>query len=288
MSGRHVVIAICAVLGLTGCSEQRLGRQEPACDPTILSNAIVLAAQSLPGTAYAPCINDLKVGWSSEHLVAESGRSRLWLSSDRLGIRFVEVTMTASCDTSNATEVTSDEPGTRRYDDVIVSDFSTSVAIVPEGDEQGARDYATTISAQISRTVLAGRRLDVTLDDGPRTTQERIDAALAAQLPVIVTSVRGEEQGTVELQLPTRSGRLAQMDPAIPLARALERIERQLDEPRYQASWYYRFDGGCVAYDIDAHGPGVASVSADIEKALGLYPLAPARQWARQQGYVVP
>lgn len=288
MSGRRVLVLILAVVASTACSDQGLGRQEPACDPTALSGALVLAAQSVPGTGYAPCIEDLKVGWSFEHLVARSGSSRFWLSSDRMGDRFVEVTLEATCDLGEAVEVESDEPAARRFDHVVRSDFSTTVVVVPEGNEPGARTYAVEISARISRTALAGRRLDATVDDGPLSTQERIDAALAAHLPVLVASARGREQQTVELQLPAPSGTAAAVHRTVPLAQALARIERQLDEPQYRATWYYRFDGGCVTYEIDARGPGVASVSSDIENALGLYPLAPAREWADQHGFVVP
>jgi hypothetical protein len=285
---RSALLGLCAVLALTACSEQRLGRAEPACDPDRLGGAIILAAQSVPGTAYAPCIDQLNVGWSFEHLVAESGGSRFWLSSDRVGTRFLQVTMEATCDLDDTVEVASDEPGIARYELVVQADVTSTVAIVPEGDAASSRRYAEEIAADTEGTVLGGRRLEVTVLDGPGTTEERIAAALAADLPVIVAGARGEEEATVELQLRAGAADEVSVDRAIALATALERIADRLAEPRYRATWFYVFDGGCVTYEFDAHGPSVATVTTDVERALSFMPLAGPREWARRQGYVVP
>jgi hypothetical protein len=285
---RSVLLALCAVLAVTACSEQRLGRAEPACDPDRLGGAIVLAAQSVPGTAYAPCIDQLSVGWSYEHLVAESGQSRFWLNSDRVGSRFLQVTMEASCDLDDAVEVTSDEPGIARYEHVVQADVTSTVAIVPEGDEASSHRYAEEIATDVEGTVLAGRQLQVTILDGPGTTEDRIASALAEGHPVIVAGPRGEEEATVELQVRAGPADEVAVDRAIPLAAALEQLETHLAEPRYRATWYYVFEGGCVTYEFDAHGPSVATVTTDVERALGFLPLAGPREQARREGYVVP
>lgn len=284
---RILSVGLAVALLSTGCV-QPVARVELACDPDDLSSAIVLAAQSVPGTSHAPCITQLNVGWSYEDLIGEAGRSRFWLSSDRVGERFVEVSMTATCDLGDAVPVTTDEPGIDRYERVERADVGQPVVIVPEGHEELSRRYAETIAGEVEGEVLAGRRLEVTVATGAGTTSERVASALAADAPVIVADVRGEEEGTVELQVPDGAGAAAAVDRSLPLAVALERIEQRLDEPRYQATWYYVFDGGCVTYEFDAHGASVSTVTTDVERALGFVSLAAGRERARELGYVVP
>jgi len=40
----------------------------------------------------------------------------MWLDSDRAGMHAVTVTLTATCDTSDAEQIPSDQPGTRRFE----------------------------------------------------------------------------------------------------------------------------------------------------------------------------
>ena len=167
---RRLVAAVALVSLLAGaCGEQRLGRQDPVCDE--LNSAIIMEAQAVRGLTYAACIKDLKIGWSYEHLVAESGMSRFWLSSDRVGTRFVEVTIAGSCDTTGAVAVDSDEPDIERYERVDRADFQSQLMIVPEGAEMSARVYAAEIAQDLVGTSLAGRYLELRDFDASGTTE---------------------------------------------------------------------------------------------------------------------
>jgi hypothetical protein len=285
MKSRLVIMGLGVVLAASACGEQRLGRQDPACDE--LTTTIIMEAQAVPGLGYAACINDLKIGWSYEHLVAESGRSRFWLSSDRVGDRFVEVMVAATCDISEAVEVASDEPGITRYERIERADFETPLTVVPEGAEMSSRVYAAELALDLEGTMLAGRDLDIIVADASGTTADRIAAALQTGGPVLVAGTRGQEMGTVELQLPVRPG-VVEVKRDLPLDDALEEIEEELGTARYRATWFYVFDGGCATYHFDARGPTVRDVPTDVADALGFMDLTEPRELARRQGLVVP
>ena len=107
-----IVLGVSAGL-MAGCSPGVTSDTEPTCRNT---NTLVLQAQAVPSADRLPCITLLPVGWSVFDMDIESGRAEFTLSNDRAGSRAVRVMLTASCDTSGATEIPSDEPGTRRFE----------------------------------------------------------------------------------------------------------------------------------------------------------------------------
>ncbi len=88
---------------------------------------------------------------------------------------------------------------------------------------------------------------------------------------------------TVELRFPDEP--VAQS--GLRLETATSRIEDHLPELRYRGSWYHLFAGGCITYDIDAAGPGVQTIEADIRQVVGFYPLGELRRAAAVVGFVV-
>jgi tRNA A-37 threonylcarbamoyl transferase component Bud32 len=74
-----------------------------------------LMAQSVPSASLVPCVQLLPVGWSVAEVAVNNGRSVLTLHHDRAGNQAMVVELTASCDLTGATEVTSEQPGARRY-----------------------------------------------------------------------------------------------------------------------------------------------------------------------------
>jgi membrane-associated phospholipid phosphatase/tRNA A-37 threonylcarbamoyl transferase component Bud32 len=74
-----------------------------------------LMAQSVPSASLVPCLQVLPVGWSVAEVAVNNGRSVITLNHDRGGNAAVVITLTASCDLTGATEVTSEQPGARRY-----------------------------------------------------------------------------------------------------------------------------------------------------------------------------
>lgn len=77
----------------------------PTCGP-FDETELVLVAQSVPSATKLPCVDSLPVGWHATGSSIVNGTTRFWLDSDIAGIRAVEVTLTARCDTSRAIEVT--------------------------------------------------------------------------------------------------------------------------------------------------------------------------------------
>jgi hypothetical protein len=77
---------------------------------------MILSAQAVPSAALLPCIAALPSGWSIGGADIASGKTSLWLDSDRAGPRAVTVTLAAACDTTGARQIPSDQPGTRRFE----------------------------------------------------------------------------------------------------------------------------------------------------------------------------
>jgi hypothetical protein len=92
---------------------RNLGARAPACGT---GHSMILSAQAVPSAALLPCIAALPSGWSIGGADIASGKTSLWLDSDRAGPRAVTVTLTATCDTTGARQIPSDQPGTRRFE----------------------------------------------------------------------------------------------------------------------------------------------------------------------------
>jgi tRNA A-37 threonylcarbamoyl transferase component Bud32 len=91
----------------------------PSLRPECTSQQITqltLEAQSVPSASKVPCLSSLPLGWTFQKLEVRDGQSRLIMTSDRAGFEAVDITLTSGCDTSGATEVSSDEPGTRHFE----------------------------------------------------------------------------------------------------------------------------------------------------------------------------
>ena len=93
-----------------------LGVNAPSCGT---GHAMILSAQAVPSAAMLPCIAALPSGWSIGGADITSGKSSVWLDSDRAGPAAITVTLTAACDTSGARQIPSGQPGTRRYEQVL-------------------------------------------------------------------------------------------------------------------------------------------------------------------------
>jgi len=90
------------------------GAFAPSCGT---GHSIILAAQAVPSAALVPCVGTLPAGWSvHDGADIAGGHATFWLDSDLAGSRAVGITMSAACDLSGATQVSSDQPGTRRFD----------------------------------------------------------------------------------------------------------------------------------------------------------------------------
>jgi hypothetical protein len=116
---RPLAWAAAAVL-LAGCAESvSLGSDELACrtgKEAAPANGVVLMAQAVDTAAWVPCLDTIPLGWHLSDVSIHDGSGRFWLDSDRDGVKAIEVALTASCVTRDATEIPSDRDGVRRLE----------------------------------------------------------------------------------------------------------------------------------------------------------------------------
>ena len=266
------------VLLAASCSNT-LGPGTPECGTIEESvNAVfVVQAQAVPDARFGPCINELKVGWDYEAQVAESGRAWFWFDSDRMGDRFVRVALQETCATGAAAQERSPFEGVERFTSILDEPTPLEIAIVPVAPRHEVN--ADNVAATATGRVLEGRSVVAVVESGDSSAAQRIQEALAAGKPVIIIDDREVAAGTLELRRPNK-----QPEVGISLDDALDEIEDDVEEPRYRATWYHTFEGGCIIYEFDASGFGAETVAADIDDALGLIDLAALRELGRSAG----
>jgi hypothetical protein len=118
-----VLLALLGALALPGCVNvtTSLTSDEMACqegDDGTPANAVLLMAQSVPSATWVPCLEAMPQGWHFADMDVRNGSAAFWLDSDRDGMHAIEVRLTQSCDTRNATEIPSDRDGMRRLERV--------------------------------------------------------------------------------------------------------------------------------------------------------------------------
>ena len=296
-SRRWPVLILPIGLLLASCAGN-LGRGVPECDDPGAS--LILSIQSVPETAFAPCIEELETGWEYKDLEAQTGQSIFYVDSDRLeggGASleenpFLKVSLLPSCDVSKAVQVESGEPGVPLFVDVDVT-IDVPITIVPDSRSLPTLIYADRLQGHLDGTVISGRTVVVSIDRTFRDTSQRISAAQISGHAVVVVSVRDAEETTLTLLLPGSVNELVGLkvnsDPLSPdvldLGNVIHELEGVTAEASYVGSWYYPFAGGCITYTFDAHGSGVDTIEGDVQAALGLFDAEDFRQFARDLGY---
>ena len=278
---RRLLFAACVLALLSvGCGEQQLGRKIVECEgpSPVINPSSILIAQAVPGTEYIPCVDALRPGWQFEHVEARSGQAYFTLDSDRMGMEFLRVTLLPSCDLGAALEVRSDERGVALSVEVLEEATDFTVVVIPVADRH--HDYAAWVSARFMSEEINGREIVANLDETDRPISEKIATAQASEDPVIIIDDAEVETETMSLR---RVG--DEEESGLDFDEALEEIGDDVDDPVYEARWFYTFQGGCVRYDIDAEGEGAQSVKSDVARSIGLYPMEEVYELARQAGY---
>ncbi len=278
--GRLALVVALAGVVATACASP-LGESVPECDAP--SNSLILSVQAVPGTDYVPCIAGLKTGWEYQRLQAETGQSVFYLDSDRLGDRFLQVTLLPVCDTSGAVETSRDENGVPLLMDVEVSG-GLRVTIVPGASFLPTIEYAEQLKRRLEATAIADQTITVVVDSATEDVSDRIKVAEAAGHAVIVVSARDAEDKRATLILP---GTEPELD-GLTFLEVTDELEDVVVEESYTGFWYFPFEGGCVIYAFDAHGSGIDTIEAEVQVALALYDVEPLRQLARDLGRTPP
>ena len=100
------LVAFLLVAGLlAACTVATGGRSEVDC-PVQDSELLLLAAQAVPSATLLPCVVAFPAGWSYGGSDVRSDNARFWLASDRAGWHAVEVSLTRSCGTIGAIDMT--------------------------------------------------------------------------------------------------------------------------------------------------------------------------------------
>jgi hypothetical protein len=274
-----VVVALVAVLAASCTSQLGRGVLECASGAGDVTNTLILAAQAVPQSEYLPCVAGLKPGWEYQHLIAETGRAQFTLDSDRMGMAFLVVTLLESCDVGDANQVTGEPaPGVSRYADVFEASVDIPITVITVADRH--LDYAENVAFLYSQKIFNGRRVTAILNDSEDAIADKIAAAHEAGRDVVIVDDVDVQNTTVSMRL---VGENEQSD--VDRDEALAEIGEEADSAKYRARWFDVFTGGCVQYDFDAKGIGAETVAHDGLESLGLYPLEPLRQVARDAGY---
>jgi hypothetical protein len=262
---------------LGGCGGD-LGRATPECGPGS-STSSILQIQAVPEAAWVPCIESLPVGWEYNHLQAQSGLSEFTLDSDRMGDEFVTVRTSERCDLGGTRQQESPIDGILLFSD-IQADLTVPIVFIPEGPTDATIDAAQAVMTGLIGRTLDGRRIDVEIDRTGGSTETRITNAQRDGANVFVIGLREAEEGTVTVILKDHDDEVTTT-----VENALEMIDRTVEPPSYRGSWMHVFEGGCIEYRFDAHGPETLTLENRIRRTLGFTDAEAVRDIGRSLGY---
>jgi hypothetical protein len=122
VNARRLLLVPAAAMLLAGCAESvSFASDELACrtgKEAGPANGVLLMAQAVGTASRVPCLNTVPLGWHLSDVQIRDGSGTFWLDSDRDGVRAIEVALTATCSTVDATEVPSDREDVRRLERV--------------------------------------------------------------------------------------------------------------------------------------------------------------------------
>ena len=167
-----------------------------------------------------------------------------------------------------------------RFVDATEETSPVDVVVVPTVDS--VVDYAASVGVDLSDVTANGRRLQLELARAG-DAESAIAAARAAGAFAIEVDVRNAVRGTVSLAVPNDEDLVEDLT----LVEAVGAIEDRVEEGTYAATWYHPFEGGCITFEFDADGPGVESLVADAERAIGFVDLADLKRQAAEAGFIL-
>ncbi len=264
----------------TSCANTELGRSLPECEGDVTATMVILI-QSVPEAEFVPCINELKLGWEYIDLVPKLGDTRFWISSDRIGDRFLEVILTEECSVDQSQDGIEIRQGVTQYRDVAVVRPRAVVVVsaltgdmVPYAEEVGDL-LELSIEHRIVTAIFDGRSIPLA---------EKIDAAHGTGAALVFVEQQDElnSPSTAGLALPGE----AAIRPGVELDEVVSLIGDHLAEPSFRGEWITVVDGGCITYRFDAKGPEVAGLTQTITEALGLFPSRELQQQLRDAGVI--
>jgi hypothetical protein len=275
---KRLVILFTLTLALSGCRDLGLGEAACADSGRDVASATILNVQAVPTAKYTPCLDELRLGWDSIEGFAEDGQAgiRIMRSFDT----FLSVTVTESCDVSNAVAVESGYEDIERFEDIERQPTDIRILIVPSG--QQPLSAARSLIRDLAGVEIDDRPVTYIIDeDLDQSVSSRVELALSGYDYVWIVDEVDAEEGTVQL----RSNNSAASGHDLRPEDALDLIEDIVPGVFYRGDWYFTFDGGCITYEFDAEGTLAETVAADAEDALGFFPALELRNEAQEAGF---
>jgi hypothetical protein len=278
VSGRRwLILVAAAAVVLSSCSN--LGVELPACPDqgASLPGSILLEAQAVPTARYGPCLRQLEPGWEAHDLRARSGRAWFWIDSDRMGDRFLTVSLQKSCAPGpSAIGAESGYEGISLYRDVATPDPIATLVVVPVAERHVA--YAIDLVDRMREAGLAVRGWE----SFGRPFSERVTGVLESGYVALIVDDVDVEAETAAIRTPQAP---QDEESGTTFDQILLRFGTAAGLEVYRGEWSYVFEGGCILYEFDAEGPGSSDVVNIVDNVLGVVPLEQLREIARQDGY---
>lgn len=286
MNRRLLWIVLTWALLAGACSNLGLGEADCTPPERDVSSANFISFQAVPTAKYTPCLNELRLGWSSVAWFAEEGKAGIEIRSGVEAFEtlspFLTATVTASCDISRATPRMSGIEDIQRFEEITDRPATLGITIIPIGET--ALIDALALAGDLIDTRLEERQVKFTVDGSiAETVGDRLDRALASGQYVWIMDELGAAENTVEL----RSNDPRVFGMGLSPEDALDEIEDFVPDLRYRGKWYFTFEGGCITYEFDAEGSLAETVAADAADALGFYPAYKLRDFVEGAGYDV-
>lgn len=247
-----------------------------------LRSSHLIQLQAAPQAEWGVCIDELPRGWDLLQPEPRSGEVPLQFLAGDLGGLFLRVALTDGCEPPpSARRIQLPHGSIERW--VAVHDRSHGIAVtvvpVAARHEQHAYELATDLRAR----ELRGSELSVRLSnvvDGP--ADERIADQLEDGAAVLVVDDDYTLRDTLELRVPEAQDPISASYGSI-----LTELAERTEPPRYVATWWDVGPGGCTVFEFDAEGPAASTLEADVEQALGRFPLGELRRGLAAHGYVI-
>ncbi len=274
-------IPVCGELEVTGSGDRGHVRLSLADGESMaLRSAHLIQAQAVPDADYGLCVADPPTGWQPVMDEPVSGEVSLAFTSTSLGLRFLTVTLSESCQPDPGAEQMSG-PVDDHPRSVLVHEPGPAVRVVVVAVAARHDRDAFLLAENLSQRRLGGNPVRSRYAPaGWGTVAERVTEALEDEAAVLVVDDDYQLSGLLELRLPGVSGPVEGS-----LATVLAELADRAPVPQLAATWWQPVDGGCLVYEIDASGPGAGTIEQDIDRAVGLFPLAELRAELAPLGY---
>lgn len=275
-------IALVALLAGAAAGCGGLGLGEADCTPPSqgATSANIMMVQAVPSARYTPCVDELRLGWDEVQWFAEDGQAGLQIF--HTFDRFLKVTVTESCDVSDAEPVESGHPDILRFEDIESQPAEVGITIVPSGD--GPLLRARLFVSDLAGAEIDDRPVKFTIDERiDRPIRSRVNLALLEDEVVWIIDELDAEEGTVEVRGEEPDVAARGLTPQ----QALDLIAQNRPAVFYRGTWYFTFEGGCITYEFNARDSVAESVADDAADALDFYPAWELREMARRDGYDV-